>query len=118
MEGELDLTKIIRCMDKNVAKHIKPRRSVIDDRNISDAVIDKLFYKVLESVKDPFNVKQKEIIELLIPMHLSNKTIARVINAVIPEAHATKGSVASQIILMNKTNDMLKDLLQELDKRD
>lgn len=92
------------------------RRQVIEDRLITDDILGKIIDKVYASVDNPYDIGQQEIITVLLPLKLSNATIARVINTMIPDSKATQGSVASLIRFMNKKADMLDELLLKLDE--
>ena len=95
----------------------RTKRKVIDDKLITPQVFDLLVTKVYASVENIYNIKQKDVIEILRPMHISNKTIARVINSTIPYAKATQGSVASMIrFLDNQTKSGQKALVEMLTK--
>lgn len=92
------------------------RRRVIDDSLITTDIIGKIITKVYASVENPYNIGQQDIVKVLIPLKLSNTTIARVINEMIPNSKATSGSIASLIRFMNNKKDMLTELLKELEE--
>lgn len=88
-------------------------------KTISDSLIDaNTFYKLLNftltKVKDINDLKQTEIVSILLPKKLSNVTIAKVINTLIPVARATKGSVASLVRYIKGKSTLLDELLQDL----
>ena len=91
-------------------KYVK--RKVINDKDISPRLFSKLKLKCLSL---GFELRQKDIIETLYPLNISNTTMARVINDLIPEAKATQGSVASMIRFL-KTSETSKKMADELDK--
>lgn len=91
-------------------KHVK--RKVINDKDISPRLFSKLKLKCLSL---GFELRQKDIIETLYPLNISNTTMARVINDLIPEAKATQGSVASMIRFL-KASETSKKMADELDK--
>lgn len=114
-------------MDTSVLKNTslenstKQRNKVIKDNLITPRLFDLLVTKVYASAEDIYHVTQQEIITILKPMHICNKTIARVVNVIIPNAKATQGSIASLIRFMeNKTkkklNTLVDMLTQELEK--
>ena len=88
-------------------------REVIDDRNITDEVYEQLFGYTCYKLQDRA-ITQKDIVKLLLPKKISNRTIARIINDVIPEAHATKGSVASIINSMRRSTKKKRDITSRL----
>jgi hypothetical protein len=95
----------------------RAKRKVIDDKFITPQVFDLLTTKVYATVENIYDIKQKDVIDILRPMHISNKTIARVINAVVPYARATQGSVASMIrFLDNQTKSGQQILVEMLTK--
>lgn len=95
----------------------RAKRKVIDDKFITPQVFDLLTTKVYATVDNIYDIKQKDVIDILRPMHISNKTIARVINAVVPYARATQGSVASMIrFLDNQTKSGQQILVEMLTK--
>lgn len=96
----------------HVRKNLKrAKRKVIDDKLITPQVFDLLTTKVYASVENIYNIKQKEVIDILRPMHISNKTIARVINSVVPYARATQGSVASMIRFLDNQKKSEQQIL-------
>lgn len=94
-------------------------REVIDDRKITDDVYEQLFGYTCFKLQDK-KITQKDIVKLLLPKKISNRTIARIINDIIPEAKATKGSVASIITYLKKKTKKDKSitdmLLREIEK--
>ena len=51
----------------------------------------------------------------MLDMNLSNETIAKIVNNMLPNAKATKGSIASLIKHIRNGNDLLKELLEEIE---
>lgn len=89
-------------------------RETISDRLIDESIVGKIINKVYKSVDNPYDIGQQDIIKVLLPLKLSNVTIARVINEMIPNSKATQGSVASLIKFMNSKNKLLDELLDKL----
>lgn len=97
----------------NVRPKLKrTKRKIINDRDISPSLFEKLKKKCQTSCVE---LKQKNIIEVLYELNLSNVTIARVINDLVEGANATQGSVASMIRFL-KTSQTSQKMAQELDK--
>ena len=97
----------------NVRPKLKrAKRKIINDRDISPSLFEKLKKKCQTSCVE---LKQKNIIEVLYKLNLSNVTIARVINDLVEGANATQGSVASMIRFL-KTSQTSQKMAQELDK--
>lgn len=94
---------------------IKERRKTISDNLITDNVYENLLGYTFFKLQDQ-EVTQINIIKTLLPKNISNTTIARVINDIILEAKATKGSVASQIRSMNKQSTEVDELLADIEK--
>lgn len=98
-------------------KEVRPKlkrekRKVINDKDISPSLYEKLKLKCLSL---GFELKQKDIIEVLYPLNISNITMARIINELVPDAKATQGSVASMIRFLKQFKSS-KQLADELDK--
>ena len=96
----------------NRPKLKRTKRKIINDRDISPSLFEKLKKKCQMSCVE---LKQKNIIEVLYELNLSNVTIARVINDLVEGANATQGSVASMIRFL-KTSQTSQKMAQELDK--
>ena len=94
---------------------IKERRKTISDNLITDSVYENLLGYTFFKLQD-MEVTQINIIKTLLPKNISNTTIARIINDIILEAKATKGSVASQIRSMNKQSTEVDELLADIEK--
>lgn len=94
---------------------IKERRKTISDNLITDNVYENLLGYTFFKLQD-MEVTQMNIIKTLLPKNISNATIARIINDIILEARATKGSVASQIRSMNKQSTEVDELLADIEK--
>ena len=88
------------------------KRKVINDRDISPALFEKLKAKC---IKECSELKQNNIIEVLCKLNLSNVTIARIVNDLVDGANATQGSIASMIRFL-KTSQTSQKMAQELDK--
>ena len=112
-----NITREKTSLDTTLSKmHVRQnlkraKRKVIDDKLITPQVFDLLTTKVYASVENIYNIKQKEVIDILRPMHISNKTIARVINSVVPYARATQGSVASMIRFLDNQKKSEQQIL-------
>ena len=96
----------------NRPKLKRVKRKVINDRDISPALFEKLKAKC---IKECSELKQKNIIEVLCKLNLSNVTIARIVNDLVDGANATQGSIASMIRFL-KTSQTSQKMAQELDK--
>lgn len=97
---------------------ITTRRKVIKDNMITQDIYDKLIGKLFIELQDK-DVTQSNIIDVLIPLNVSNQTIARVVNDLIPNAKATGGSIASMIrFKKTKNNDdtLLNELVSKLEE--
>lgn len=99
--------------ENKVRPKTKPKkRRVIPDKDITPSLFTKLKNKCLSR---GYELKQKDIIEELYDLNISNITMARVINDLIPTARATQASVASMIrFLKNRKNN--NSMVEELDK--
>ena len=91
------------------------RRQTISDNLITPEIQDKIAMKVYEKVENVYDLSQIEIVKIMLDMKLSNETIAKIVNKMIPKAHATKGSVASLIKHIRNGNNLLNELLEELE---
>ena len=81
----------------------KKKKKVIQDKFITDELFNRLLFKTAEQLQDK-QFKQIDIYNVLQKYNLSNKTVARIINELIPTAHATQGSVTSLVWNYNKNN--------------
>lgn len=93
------------------------KTKVIRDSMITDEIFDKLIGKVYVELADK-DITQINIYNVLHPLKISNTTIAKVINILIPEARATANSIQSLLTSKKKqrSNPMIDELLSELDK--
>lgn len=93
------------------------KTKVIRDSMITDEIFDKLIGKVYVELADK-DITQMNIYNVLHPLKISNTTIAKVINILIPDARATANSIQSLLTSKKKqrSNPMLDELLSELDK--
>lgn len=96
----------------NRPKLKRVKRKIINDRDISPSLFEKLKNKCVKECKE---LKQKDIIEVLYKLNLSNVTIAKIVNDLIDGANATQGSIASMIRFL-KTSQTSQKMAQELDK--
>lgn len=94
---------------------IKNRRQTISDNLITTEIQDKIIAKVYEKVEDVYNVSQVEIVSIMLDMKLANETIAKIVNKILPNARATKGSIASLIKHIRSSSSLLNELLEGLD---
>lgn len=90
------------------------RRQTIPDDMITEETLGKIIEKFLIERDDIQDIAQKDVVEFSLPLKLSNKTIARLINALIDGANATAGSVNQLIRFKNKQNDKNQKMLSEL----
>ena len=93
------------------------KTKVIRDSMITDEIFDKLIGKVYVELADK-DITQMNIYNVLHPLKISNTTIAKVINILIPDARATSNSIQSLLTSKKKqrSNPMIDELLSELDK--
>lgn len=91
-------------------KHKK--RKIIMDKDITPTLFEKLKTKCVQNCKE---LTQKEIINFLYDLGISNITMARIINDLIENSNATQGSVASMIRFLKQFKSS-KQLADELDK--
>ena len=119
MKDDLTATKIYSFTNegKVEAKQQKKgkRRSSISDALITDAVLNKIVSKMFEKVTDIYDIKQSELVDKLLPLGLSYKTIARVVNEMCTGAQATEGSIKTLVAYKKKKATMLDNLLKDLD---
>ena len=88
---------------KGAKPMMKKKKKVIQDKFITDELFNRLLFKTAEQLQDK-QFKQIDIYNVLQKYNLSNKTIAKIINELIPTAHATQGSVTSLVWNYNKNN--------------
>lgn len=93
----------------------KSRRQTISDNLITPEIQEKIAIKLYEQVEDVYNVSQIELVKLMLDMKLANETMAKIVNKMLPSAHATKGSIASLIKHIRNGNNLLNELLEGLD---
>lgn len=103
-----------------VGKQARQKRKVIADNLITPHIFDLLLTKVYSEVENIDAINQRDIINVLMPLHIGNKTIARVVNTLIPNAKATQGSIAAYIRSMKKydkgQNELVNALMKELEE--
>lgn len=93
------------------------RRKVISDKMFNDDMYAKVLFNLCTKLeRDKVEVNQHNIIKILLPMRFSNTMIALLINDLIPEANATRGSVATQINHLKKKDNATEMLLKEIEK--
>lgn len=114
---KVDISSLSSADTTLFKKEVRPKlkrekRKVINDKDISPSLYEKLKLKCLSL---GFELKQKDIIEVLYPLNISNITMARIINELVPDARATQGSVASMIRFLKQFKSS-KQLANELDK--
>lgn len=103
-------TTLFKNTNRPKLKRVK--RKIINDRDISPSLFEKLKNKCVKECKE---LKQKDIIEVLYKLNLSNVTIAKIVNDLVEGANATQGSIASMIRFL-KTSQTSQKMAQELDK--
>lgn len=93
------------------------KRRVIPDKIINEELYAKALYNLCSKLeRDNIEVTQHNIIKILLPMKFSNTMIAIFINDLIPEANATRGSVATQINYLKRKRNATEMLLDEIEK--
>ena len=93
------------------------KRRVIPDKIINEELYAKALYSLCSKLeRDNIEVTQHNIIKILLPMKFSNTMIAVFINDLIPEANATRGSVATQINYLKRKRNETEMLLDEIEK--
>lgn len=93
------------------------KRKTISDKIINEELYAKALYSLCSKLeRDNIEVTQHNIIKILLPMKFSNTMIAVFINDLIPEANATRGSVATQINYLKRKRNETEMLLEEIEK--
>ena len=93
------------------------RRKTIADNEITKEILDIIMEKMFEKfTKEEIELSQQNIIKTLLPLKLSNKMIARVIKELIPDSNPSAGSVAIQIININKKKNTTQQLGELIEK--
>ena len=93
------------------------KRKTISDKIINEELYAKALYSLCSKLeRDNIEVTQHNIIKILLPMKFSNTMIAVFINDLIPEANATRGSVATQINYLKRKRNETEMLLDEIEK--
>ena len=93
------------------------KRKIISDKMINEELYAKALYSLCSKLeRDKIEVTQHNIIKILLPMKFSNTMIALFINDLIPEANATRGSVATQINYLKRKRNETEMLLEEIEK--
>lgn len=110
--SHLDTVGTTLFQNTNRPKLKRVKRKIINDRDISPSLFEKLKTKCLKECKE---LKQKDIIEVLYKLNLSNVTIAKIVNDLVDGANATQGSIASMIRFL-KTSQTSQKMAQELDR--
>lgn len=93
----------------------KSRRQTISDNLITPEIQEKIAIKLYEQVEDVYSISQIELVKLMLDMKLANETMAKIVNKMLPNAHATKGSIASLIKHIRNGNNLLNELLEGLE---
>lgn len=93
----------------------RKRRASISDNLISSELLNKIVRKMYERVEDIYEIRQSELVEKLLPLNLSYKTIARIVNEMCNDAHATEASIKTLVAYKKKKSAMLDNLLKDLD---
>lgn len=97
----------------------REKRKVVNDKLITPYIFELLVAKVYAEAADIYHITQGEIIDILTPKKICNKTIARVVNEVIPTAKATGNSIESlrrSRQKSNKTSSLVDELTKELER--
>lgn len=92
------------------------RRKTIADEAITDDAVVAIVNMVFDKATDPSTITQKEIVKILLNTKLGNKTMARVVNLILPTAKATANSIASLIKHIRKSTVDIDVLLLEIEK--
>ena len=92
------------------------RRKTISDALITDDAIVSIVNMVFSKVDNPNNITQKDVVKLLLKTKLSNKTMARVVNLILPNSKATEGSIASLVKYIRNQDIDMDALLSEIEK--
>lgn len=93
------------------------RRRTISDNQITSEMYDKILLKLYERFEaEQIEITQQNIIEMLLPLKLSNNMIAKYIREIIIDSKATAGSVAIQIRQIEKKKHQQDELLQMIEK--
>lgn len=93
------------------------KRKTISDKIINEELYAKALYNLCSKLeRDNIEVTQHNIIKILLPMKFSNTMIAVFINDLIPEANATRGSIATQINYLKRKRNETEMLLEEIEK--
>lgn len=93
------------------------KRKIISDKMINKELYAKALYSLCSKLeRENIEVTQHNIINILLPMKFSNTMIALFINDLIPEANATRGSVATQINYLRRKRNETEMLLNEIEK--
>ncbi len=116
-EGKGDISSLpssdTTLFKKDVRQKLKSvKRKIILDKDITPSIFEKLKKKCIQ---DSYALSQKSIIEILYPLGISNITMARIINELLPTSSATQGSVASMIRFI-KTQQSSKQMANELER--
>lgn len=101
----------VKIVDSKVKRS---RRKTISDSLIDDELLKKIVQKLYTKVSDIYNPSQLELIDIMLPMGLSNKTMARIVNEMCIECKATENSVRALIKYKRNKDDMLNNLLKDL----
>ena len=103
-------------VSEKIIKDNSVRRKTVADEVITDDAIVAIVNMVFDKASDPSSITQKEIVKILLNTKLGNKTIARVVNLILPNASATANSIASLIKYIRKSTVDIDALLLEIEK--
>lgn len=92
------------------------RRKTVSDTAFDAIAIDKIVSMVYDKVTNPMDTSQKEVVNLLLKTKLSYTTIARVVNEIFPNAHATKNSINQLVRHIKHQQYDVSALLDEIQK--
>lgn len=93
---------------------MRKRKAVINDDLITPEYLDEIVLMVLNKIENPFDISKKDIVKLLINTRLSSQTIARVIDAIIPDSQTTQSTVRSLIRFIREQDNLTENLLNEI----
>lgn len=104
------LTKDVQKIGKTLDKRRK-RRQTIPDSIINLAMYEKIMYKICDKIMSNCDeLTQKNICIQGLKLNLSNKTIARLVKDLIPEAKPTANSIAQMINWIRKEDKLLAEM--------
>jgi hypothetical protein len=101
-----DVQKIGKTLNKR-----RKRRQTIPDSIITPEMYNRIMYKVCDRIMNAEDeVTQKNICIQGLKLNLSDRTIARLVKDLIPEAKPTANSVAQMINWIRKEDKLLAEM--------